>query len=92
VEGCNTRLSIYNPLPTCAVHTPVDLHSLAGAQEVRPLHEPQVRTCAYEACGREFVTTNPARRYCSNGCRLRAFKDRNMESRLRERHKHREVV
>jgi hypothetical protein len=81
VEGCSTRLSIYNPSPTCAVHTAIWRNSMRKAQEVTPRREPEVRTCAHEPCGREFVTTNPARKYCSDACRMRAFQARCVRAR-----------
>ena len=37
--------------------------------------------CSFERCGREFTSANPARRYCSDACRMRAFQARVMESR-----------
>ena len=39
------------------------------------------RRCAFEQCGREFTTTNPAKKYCSDACRMKAFQARVMESR-----------
>ena len=38
-------------------------------------------TALFEQCGREFTTTNPAKKYCSDACRMRAFQARVMESR-----------
>lgn len=76
VEGCTTRLSMYNPSPTCAVHTAMWRASLRKTQDTPPRREPETRRCAHEPCGREFVTTNPARKYCSDACRMRAFQAR----------------
>jgi hypothetical protein len=81
VDGCCTRLSMYNPSPTCAVHTAIWRASLRKAQEAAPRREPETRRCAHEPCGREFVTTNPARKYCSDACRMRAFQARTVAAR-----------
>ena len=40
------------------------------------------RRCAFELCGREFVTTNPAKKYCSDGCRMKAFQARMLAARV----------
>jgi hypothetical protein len=76
VEGCGTRLSAYNPSDVCALHSGSwqdDLQQLSrrGAQR-----EEITRRCAFEPCGREFTTTNPAKKYCSDACRMRAFQAR----------------
>jgi hypothetical protein len=64
VEGCETRLSMYNPSPTCALHTEALRSSSRRMPETVPRREPETRRCAYAPCGREFVTANPARKYC----------------------------
>jgi hypothetical protein len=71
-EGCCTRLSIYNPLRKCSVHYRAPRPSPPKARE----REVFVRTCAHKPCGRQFSTTNPARRFCSDACRMRAFQER----------------
>jgi len=76
VEGCGTILSAYNPSDVCALHS--------GAWQTEPAHqgrqaverEELTRRCAYAACGREFTTTNPAKKYCCDACRMRAFQAR----------------
>ena len=81
VEGCITKLSMYNPSPTCALHTAVWRNSLRKSQELIARREPEVRVCAHDPCGREFVTTNTARKYCSDACRMRAFQARSTRAR-----------
>jgi hypothetical protein len=81
VEGCSTRLSMYNPSPTCACHTAIWRNSMRKSQDTAPRREPEVRTCAHDPCGQEFVTTNPARKYCSDACRMRAFQARCVRTR-----------
>lgn len=76
VDGCGTRLSAYNPSSVCALHNGAwqdDDH--AGARRADPRDE-ITRRCAFESCGREFTTTNPAKKYCSDACRMRAFQAR----------------
>ena len=36
---------------------------------------------AFAACAREFITTNPAKKYCSDACRMKAFQARVMAAR-----------
>lgn len=84
VEGCNTRLSAYNPSTVCALHGGAwqdDLHR--GARKASRREEITSR-CAFEACGREFATTNPAKKYCCDACRMKAFQARVLASRRRE--------
>jgi len=82
VEGCGTRLSSYNPSQVCA------LHGDGWKEEFHPgvrgvsHHEEMSRRCAFELCGREFVTTNPAKKYCSDGCRMKAFQARLLAARI----------
>lgn len=76
VEGCGTRLSSYNPSSRCAMH--------GGAWQEDPRHserktsqrEEISRRCAFAPCSREFATTNPAKKYCTNACRMKAFQAR----------------
>jgi len=84
VPECRTRLSVYNPSPTCAVHTELWRAGLRKSMESAARREPETRVCAYEPCAREFVTANPARKYCSDACRMRAFQARTS----RARHEH----
>ena len=81
VDGCGTRLSAYNPSSVCALHGGAwqeDFHHSARKSVRR---EEITRRCAYEPCGREFVTTNPAKKYCGDACRMRAFQARVMTAR-----------
>jgi len=76
VEGCGTRLSAYNPAAVCALHDGAwqdDWH--AGVRRTSRRDE-ITRRCIFEACGREFTTTNPAKKYCCDACRMRAFQAR----------------
>jgi len=79
--GCTTRLSVYNPSPTCALHTEVVRAGTRRSSDAPVRREPEARTCAFEPCGRGFVTANPARKYCSDACRMRAFQRRTAEAR-----------
>ena len=81
VDGCGTRLSAYNPSSVCALHGGAwqdDYHRTTRKATQR---EEITRHCAFEQCGREFTTTNPAKKYCSDACRMKAFQARVMESR-----------
>jgi hypothetical protein len=73
VEGCDTKLSQYNPSPACACHTPSWGSQPSKPKARAPRPEPALRSCAYELCGREFLTTNVRRKYCSDACRMRAW-------------------
>ena len=83
VEGCETKLSRYNPAATCARHT-ASLDSRPNKPKERASRpEPTPRTCAHEPCGREFLATNAARKYCSDACRMRAWQSRQAAERQR---------
>lgn len=78
VDGCDTRLSRYNPSTVCAVHwryAPDAVDALdrpkrrCGAEEI-------AGTCGCEGCRAEFRTYNRARKYCSDACRMKAFQVR----------------
>ena len=71
-EGCITVLSIYNPSAYCSLHDRPQ-HGRRGRQSSRQVVQ---RVCANEACAEPFVTTNPARVYCSDRCRMSAFQQR----------------
>jgi len=76
VEGCDTRLSAYNPLTVCALHGESRKDgSQHGARRTTP-QDTTARRCAFDGCGREFTTTNPVRKYCCDACRMRAFQAR----------------
>jgi hypothetical protein len=76
VEGCSTVLSSYNPSALCCLHNrdwtvrprPVERHT-EGLTEL-------IGTCQNPLCGAEFVTTNPAKKYCDSRCRMQAFQRR----------------
>lgn len=81
VDGCGTRLSAYNPSSVCALHGGAwqdDFHRSARKASQR---EEITRRCALEPCGREFMTTNPAKKYCRDACRMKAFQARVMAAR-----------
>jgi hypothetical protein len=81
VEGCGTRLSAYNPSSVCALHGGAWQEECHRAARRAAQREEIARRCAFDQCGREFTTTNPAKKYCSDACRMRAFQARVMESR-----------
>ena len=76
VKGCGTRLSAYNPSTVCALHTGSWQDAYQQAAHKTPPRDEMVRTCAFDGCGREFTTTNPAKKYCCDACRMRAFQAR----------------
>ena len=78
VEGCGTRLSAYNPSSVCALHGSGWSEDLRRSTRRSRQREEITRTCAYEPCGREVVTSNPAKKYCSDACRMKAFQARVM--------------
>ena len=80
-SGCGTVLSSYNPSPVCC------LHKGGWAEEERVFSHcasprPElVMICANDRCGIEFITTNPARKFCSDRCRMAAFQARKADER-----------
>ncbi len=81
VDSCGTRLSAYNPSSVCALHGGAwqdDYHRITRKASQR---EEISRRCAFEPCSREFSTTNPAKKYCSDACRMKAFQARVMVGR-----------
>jgi endogenous inhibitor of DNA gyrase (YacG/DUF329 family) len=78
-EGCTTVLSIYNPAAYCSLHErrEVDQQVRHAARQVLQ------RACANTACATAFVTTNPARVYCSDRCRMSAFQQRRQAEKRR---------
>ena len=76
VEGCNTRLSAYNPSNVCALHSGSWEDDLRHVGRRFAQREEVTRRCAYENCSREFTTTNPAKKYCCDACRMKAFQAR----------------
>lgn len=81
VEGCQTRLSAYNPSSICALHSGGWRDELKRATRKRREREEITRNCSFEPCSREFVTYNPAKKYCSDACRMRAFQARAVAAR-----------
>jgi hypothetical protein len=76
VEGCETKLSLYNPAATCARHTASGSSRPDKPKARATQPEPTQRSCAHGPCGREFLTTNATRKYCSDACRMRAWQSR----------------
>ncbi len=64
---CNTILSVYNPSKYCTVHAGFALSGRTRSMP-RPITE-----VACEHCGSTFQTANPARKFCSDRCRMAAF-------------------
>ncbi len=81
VDGCGTRLSAYNPSSVCALHGGSWEEEFHRTTRKATQREEVTRHCAFERCGREFSTANPAKKYCSDACRMKAFQARVMESR-----------
>jgi hypothetical protein len=75
-EGCSTVLSSYNPSTVCCLHS--QGWTVRRSSVERRVHErPEiVGTCQNAQCATEFVTTNPAKKYCSDRCRMQAFQAR----------------
>ncbi len=82
--GCTTRLSMYNPSPMCALHTEAPRATTRRSSDAPARREPERRICALDTCGKEFITSNPARKYCSDACRMRAFQRRTAAARRRQ--------
>jgi hypothetical protein len=76
VDGCGTRLSAYNPSSVCALHHGAWQDDAQRVSRQADRRDEISRRCAYEDCGREFTTTNPAKKYCTDACRMRAFQAR----------------
>lgn len=72
VEGCATRLSIYNPSRVCSVHA----HLAVKRPRRNATGALLTKTCAFEGCAKAFQTSNPRRIFCSDRCRMRAFQAR----------------
>jgi len=81
VEGCGTRLSAYNPSSVCALHGGAWQDDYHRGTRKASQREEITRRCAFEPCGREFTTTNPAKKYCGDSCRMKAFQARVMATR-----------
>ncbi len=81
VDGCGTRLSAYNPSSVCALHGGAWQEEYHRSARRASRREEIMRRCAFEPCGREFVTTNPAKKYCCDACRMKAFQARVMTAR-----------
>jgi len=81
VEGCGTHLSAYNPSTKCALHGGSWQDDYHRSSRKASQREELTRRCAFEPCSREFTTTNPAKKYCSDACRMKAFQARVMAAR-----------
>ena len=81
MDGCGTRLSAYNPSSVCALHGGVWQDDFQRSARKSSQREEITRRCAFEPCGREFMTTNPAKKYCRDACRMKAFQARVMAAR-----------
>lgn len=81
MQGCETRLSAYNPSGVCALHGGAWQNDFHRSARKSSRHDEITRRCALDACAREFATTNPAKKYCSDACRMRAFQARVMAAR-----------
>ena len=81
VDGCGTRLSAYNPSSVCALHGGAWQEECHRPTRKATQREEITRRCAFIQCGEEFTTTNPAKKYCSDACRMKAFQARVLESR-----------
>jgi len=81
VDGCGTRLSAYNPSSVCAMHGGAWQDDYHRSPRKATQREEITRHCAFQQCGREFTTTNPAKKYCSDACRMKAFQARVTQSR-----------
>ena len=84
VEGCDTFLSAYNPSNICALHNGGWRDELKRPTRKQHPREEMTRNCSFEPCGREFVTSNPAKKYCSDACRMKAFQARAVAARQAE--------
>jgi hypothetical protein len=80
VDGCGTRLSAYNPSNVCALHGGSWQEEYHRTTRKTVQRDEITRRCAFDQCRREFVTTNPAKKYCSDACRMRAFQARVLEA------------
>jgi len=81
MDGCGTRLSAYNPSSVCALHGGAWQDDFQRSARKSSQREEITRRCAFESCGREFMTTNPAKKYCRDACRMKAFQARVMAAR-----------
>ena len=75
-EGCETVLSNYNPSSLCCLHNQGWAMRRRSARHHRDDRPVLVGNCQNPGCGTEFVTTNPAKKYCSDRCRMQAFQRR----------------
>lgn len=82
-EGCQTILSSYNPSAVCCLHS----HSWAVSPNSSRHHREDRRVlvvnCQNPECRAEFATSNPAKKYCNDRCRMQAFQRRTTAERSR---------
>lgn len=81
VAECGTVLSAYNPSSVCALHSGAWQEGVQRSARKASQREEVTRRCAFEPCSREFTTGNPAKKYCCDACRMKAFQARVMASR-----------
>jgi hypothetical protein len=79
MEGCSTVLSIYNPSAYCSLHQQRETLRRERQRDRQTLQ----RICANRCCEQTFVTSNPARVYCSDRCRMNAFQQRRQAAKRR---------
>lgn len=73
-----TVLSSYNPSTVCCLHSQGWAGQSVRVRRPRGADEPSESavTCANPLCGVEFKTSNPVRKFCSDHCRMKAFRRR----------------
>jgi len=81
MDGCGTLLSAYNPSSVCALHGGAWQDDFYSGARKSSRREETGRRCAFEPCGREFMTANSAKKYCTDSCRMKAFQARVMAAR-----------
>lgn len=80
-DGCDTVLSSYNPSTVCCLHSQGWTIHRRSVERHAPGRPKLVGTCQNSRCSQPFVTTNPAKKYCCDRCRMQAFQRRAMTAR-----------
>jgi hypothetical protein len=76
--ACGTILSAYNPSSCCAIHErPDDADRSRGGRQGEPS---EAYVCANPRCRRVFKSPHQKRSYCSDNCRLDAFRQRELSA------------
>jgi len=73
VEGCETRLSTYNPSNICSLHNHGWRLAMPSPNRFRSNREPVSHVCAYSGCTNTFLSNDTRKKYCSDTCRFNAF-------------------